>query len=57
MDKLLDVIKVAELLALHPESIRRLCRAGRIPYLKVAGRLRFDPRAIEAWLSKRSVPA
>ena len=57
MEKLLNVIKVAELLGLHPESIRRLCRAGRIPYLKVAGRLRFAPRAIEAWLSKRSVPA
>ena len=57
MEKLLNVIKIAEVLALHPESIRRLCRAGRIPYLKVAGRLRFDPRTIEAWLSKRSVPA
>ena len=57
MEKLLNVIKVAELLALNPESIRRLCRAGRIPYLKVAGRLRFDPDAIALWLSKRSVTA
>jgi excisionase family DNA binding protein len=56
MEKLLNVIKVAEWLALHPESVRRLCRSGRIPYLKVAGRLRFDRRAIEVWLTKRSVP-
>jgi excisionase family DNA binding protein len=57
MEKLINVIKVAELLALHPESVRRLCRAGRMPYLKVAGRLRFDPRAIEVWLNKRTVSA
>jgi excisionase family DNA binding protein len=43
-----------ELFDVHPETLRRLYRAGRIPGYKVGRYLRFDPEEIREAL--RSVP-
>lgn len=34
--------------AFHPESVRRICRAGRLPTIKIGRRLRIPLHAIEA---------
>jgi excisionase family DNA binding protein len=39
--KLLTADEVAEYAGLHPESVRRLARAGRIPGRKFGGEWRF----------------
>jgi excisionase family DNA binding protein len=48
--RLLDIDAVAEQLAVTPRHIRRLVAERRIPYLKVARFIRFDPADVESWL-------
>lgn len=43
------VEEVAEALKLHPYTIRRLCREGKIPAFKFGGQWRFDVKEIEEW--------
>lgn len=51
MTSLLTVSEVAALLRMHPESIRRLVREGRIPGAKkLCGSWRFNAELIAKWL-------
>lgn len=52
--KLLDKHAMARLLGLSTETIRRMVARGDLPGKKVAGRLRFDPREIQAWLDEQA---
>ena len=52
--KLLDKHAVAKLLGLSTETVRRMVARGDLPAKKVAGRLRFDPREIQAWLDRQA---
>jgi excisionase family DNA binding protein len=52
--RLLNVAQVAELLGLHPETIRHMARRGQLPALKLGGRTspyRFRESAIDAHLA------
>lgn len=47
-----NLIAVADLKnrwGLHPESIRRYIRSGRLPAIRFGGRLRVNLKAIEAF--------
>ena len=47
-----DLIAVADLKnrwGLHPESIRRYIRSGRLPAIRFGGRLRVNLEAVEAF--------
>lgn len=55
MDKKLMKIKdVAELIGTHPGSVYKLIYERKIPFIKIGGRVRFDPSKISAWISKNS---
>jgi len=41
------VEEVAEALKLHPYTIRRLCREGKIPAFKFGGQWRFDKQELD----------
>ncbi len=43
------VEEVAEALKLHPYTIRRLSRDGKIPAFKFGGQWRFDKNELEKW--------
>ncbi|UCB56859.1 MAG: helix-turn-helix domain-containing protein [Candidatus Omnitrophota bacterium] len=43
------VEELAEAVKLHPYTIRRLCREGKIPCFKFGGQWRFDIGEIEEW--------
>lgn len=45
----LTVPQVAELLGLHPESVRKMARSGNLPAFKAGRGWRFDPVALNAW--------
>lgn len=45
---LLKISEASALLALHPNSVRRLCKSGRLPYLIVGGQYRFEESALLA---------
>ena len=51
--RLLNVAQVAEILGLHPETVREMARNGLLPALKLGGRTspyRFRESAIDAHL-------
>ena len=41
--------EMAEYLRLHPYTIRRLCREGKIPAFRVGGQWRFRKDEIDKW--------
>ena len=57
MKKLVEAFTVEEIadhLKLHPYTIRRLCREGKIPAFRVGGQWRFRKDDIDRW--SRSYP-
>jgi excisionase family DNA binding protein len=48
------VEEVAEALKLHPYTIRRLCREGKIPAFKFGGQWRFRKDEIDRWSRYRT---
>lgn len=48
------VDEVAEALRLHPYSVRRLCREGKIPCFKFGGQWRFEKKQLEELILKYS---
>jgi excisionase family DNA binding protein len=50
-----DVTALSGLWHLHPESIRRLIRAGRLPAVRFGRRLRIGLEAVQAYESSQRV--
>ena len=50
------VDEVAGALKLHPYTVRRLCREGKIPCFKFGGQWRFDAKEIEEWKRNQGKP-
>ena len=46
------VDEVAQALKLHPYTIRRLSREGKIPAFKFGGQWRFNKEEIQKWMNK-----
>ena len=61
-ERLLDCGEVARLLHLHPKTVERMAREGRLPAVKVGKRWLFRTSEIDRWMfslvdsSRRSVP-
>lgn len=45
--------EVAELLNITPDMIYKHAKQGRIPSFKVGSYVRFDPKALAAWLREK----
>lgn len=55
MAKILEsytIEEVAEALKLHPYTVRRLCREGKVPGFKFGGQWRFKKADIDALTAK-----
>jgi excisionase family DNA binding protein len=52
---MLDGSQVAEMLTIHPVTIRKWVAAGKIPHVRIGGRVKFDPGALAEWLDKRTL--
>jgi len=48
------VEELAEAIKLHPYTVRRLCREGKIPCFKFGGQWRFDVEEIKEWRRSQS---
>lgn len=55
--KLWKVEDVAARLSLQPFTIRAMARAGRLPCIQDGRLRRFDPDAIEKWITGHARPA
>ncbi len=47
------VEEVSKYLRVHPYTVRRLAREGKIPAFKAGGQWRFDAEEIEDWRRNR----
>jgi excisionase family DNA binding protein len=46
--RMLSLVEMAAYLGIHPESLRRAYRAGRVRAYKIGRTLRFDPLEVRA---------
>lgn len=53
-EALLNTRMVASWLRLHPETVLKWAREGKLPSLKLpSGAIRYDPDQLETWLAER----
>lgn len=57
MQKLMTTEEAAALLSLEPNTLRRMCRAGTIPHVKVGRQYRFELAVLESWIEAQRVQA
>lgn len=50
---LLTAKQLAQALSISEQSIYSYASRGLIPYIKIESNLRFNPRAIRAWLAEK----
>jgi len=48
--------EIAKYLRVHPYTVKRLARAGKIPGFKVGDQWRFDVKTIEDWKKDQGRP-
>jgi len=48
-EEVLTAEEVAEYLRIHPYTLRRLARAGKLPGFKIGGQWRFRKDKIDQW--------
>jgi excisionase family DNA binding protein len=53
-EPLLDEIQVGEMLGLHPKTVQRLARAGRLPAIRLGRYWRFRASSLDQWISVQS---
>jgi excisionase family DNA binding protein len=46
--------EIAKYLRVHPYTVKRLAREGKLPGFKVGGQWRFDSQEIEKWKKEQS---
>ena len=52
-EALITADRAAELLKLHPKTVKRLAQAGNVPGMKIGRVWRFRESALDAWMSAR----
>jgi len=53
-EPLLSDVQAGELLGLHPKTIQRLARTGKLPAVRVGRYWRFRASALNAWIGLQS---
>ncbi len=51
-DKIMTVKEVAKYLDVHPMTLYRLAREGKIPAFKIGGQWRFQKKALDRWVAQ-----
>lgn len=51
-EEVLTAEEVAEYLRIHPYTLRRLARAGKLPGFKIGGQWRFDKKQIDKFMNR-----
>jgi excisionase family DNA binding protein len=51
MEPLISAKQAAHLLGIHIHKLRRLCRAGEIPYIRIGAVYRFRRSRLDAWIT------
>jgi excisionase family DNA binding protein len=54
-ERFIDLPTAAELLQLHPDTLKKKTRTGEIPGMKIGRRWRFRASALDAWVRSKLV--
>jgi excisionase family DNA binding protein len=57
MEKIYTASETAAILRIHPETLYRLCKMGRISFVPMGRRVKFREAAIREFLDKLERPA
>ncbi len=49
-EPLLDSEQAAKLISIHPKTLQRMARAGKVPAFRIGDLWRFRASALDAWL-------
>jgi excisionase family DNA binding protein len=52
-DEVLTVKEVSEILRVHPETVRRLVKKGKIPSFRIGAEWRFRSDQIARWMAEQ----
>jgi excisionase family DNA binding protein len=52
-EPLITADRAAELLKLHPKTVKKLAQAGELPGMKIGRVWRFRESSLDAWMSAR----
>jgi excisionase family DNA binding protein len=55
LKKIMLVKDVAQFLGVHPLTVQKYARCGKIPGFKIGTQWRFDSKHIRKWLKDRSI--
>jgi excisionase family DNA binding protein len=50
--RLLRLREVAEYLGLSLDTVHRMCRDGRLPYVRIGRRIRIEPEELARWVAQ-----
>jgi excisionase family DNA binding protein len=50
-EPLLDEIQVGEMLGLHPKTVQRLARSGKLPAIRLGRYWRFRTSSLNDWIA------
>ena len=53
--KPLTVKEVADTLGCHIMTVYEWVKEGKIPHMRIGGRIKFDPGALAVWVDSRSL--
>lgn len=51
--EIMNTLEVAEFLKLHPYTVNKLAREGKIPAFKIGADWRFHKKHIERWINEK----
>ena len=51
-EPLLDSQQAAELIQIHPKTLQKMARAGRIPAIRIGDLWRFRASALDEWVRR-----
>lgn len=54
MSNLLSIVKVAEQLGVHPDTVRRAVKTGRLKAHRVGTQIRILPESVNAYLEQNT---
>jgi len=52
-EPLIDSVKAAAIVGIHPKTLQRYARCSVIPGIQIGGRWRFRASVIDAWISRK----
>jgi excisionase family DNA binding protein len=55
VEKLWDLNQAADFLGIRPDTLRKWCNEGKVPFIRIGNKKRFDPQRLRNWAIQKEV--